>query len=280
MAKVQSGRSLGTDRQPARPSSLDCVNLLPTDRNRVTFLLTNDDGIDAPGLLALSRAIQPLGKAIVLAPDRHLSGCSHQTTTSRPLHLKELAEDRYSLDGSPADCTRVGLLRVAPAVRWVLAGVNEGGNLGADVYLSGTVAAAREACLLGKPAIAVSQYIRKRPIDWEQTALWTRHAIELLLERPLPPGSFWNVNLPQPDDATGLPECVFCQVDPHPLPVDYDMRDGKLHYRARYQDRLRANGHDVEMCFSGRITISQICLSVPLTAIPLTAAKPEAERLH
>jgi 5'-nucleotidase len=231
------------------------------------FLLTNDDGVEAPGLAVLRRAIEALGQAVVvLAPDRHLSGCSHQATTSRPLELTQLGEDCYALDGSPVDCTRIGLARVAPATQWVLSGVNEGGNLGADVYLSGTVAAAREACLLGKRAIAISQYVRRRPIDWQQTGLWTRHVLELLLARPPQAGSFWNVNLPQPDELQpGVPECVFCRVDPNPLPVDYDLREGKLHYRARYQDRLRTPGHDVEMCFSGCITISQISLhSVPV----------------
>src|SRR5207248_657733 len=111
------------------------------------FLLTNDDGIDAPGLEALRWAVEPLGTAVVLAPDRHLSGCSHRATTSQPLELKQLTLDRYTLDGSPVDCARVGLARVAKEAEWVVAGVNEGGNLGADVYLSGTVAAAREASL-------------------------------------------------------------------------------------------------------------------------------------
>jgi 5'-nucleotidase len=235
----------------------------------LTFLLTNDDGVEAAGLATLRRVIESRGKAIVLAPDRHLSGCSHQATTARPLELKPLAGDWYTLDGSPVDCTRVGLSRLAPAARWVLSGINEGGNLGADVYMSGTVAAAREACLLGKPAIAISQYIRRWPIDWQQTERWARHALELLLERPPGPGSFWNVNLPQLDEADlSTPECAFCPVDPNPLPIDYDLRDGKLHYRARYQERVRAVGHDVQMCFSGRITISQICLSVPLHSPP------------
>ena len=235
----------------------------------MNFLLTNDDGVEAPGLATLRRAIGGRGDAIVLAPDRHLSGCSHQATVSRPLELTELGENWYALDGSPVDCTRVGLLRLAPAVQWVLSGINEGGNLGADIYLSGTVAAAREACLLGKPAIAISQYVRRRPIDWQQTERLARHALEVLLERPPAPGSFWNVNLPQLEEADALiPECVFCQVDPNPLPVDYDLRDGKLHYRARYQDRLRAHGHDIQTCFSGRIAISQICLSVPIDLRP------------
>jgi 5'-nucleotidase len=235
----------------------------------VSFLLTNDDGVEAPGLDALRQAVESLGPFVVVAPDRHLSGCSHQATTSRPLELKQLAENCYTLDGSPVDCTRVGLTLVAPATRWVIAGVNEGGNLGADVYPSGTVAAAREACLLGKPAIAISQYVRRRPIRWGQTGLWTRHVLELLLNRTPQPGSFWNVNLPQPDqDRSTVPECVFCHVDPNPLPVCYELREGKLHYRARYQERLRTVGYDVEVCFSGCITISQVRLvSVDLASV-------------
>ncbi len=227
----------------------------------MAFLLTNDDGVDAPGILALQRAIEPFGPSVIVAPDRHLSGCSHQATTSRPLELTHLSPDRYALDGSPVDCARVGLTRVAPGAHWVLSGVNEGGNLGADVYLSGTVAAAREACLLGTAAIAISQYVRRRPIDWQQTSKWARHVLELLLDRPPEPGSFWNVNLPQPDEvASGVPQCVFCPFDPHPLPVGYELLDGKLHYRGSYHSRQRAAGHDIEVCFSGRIAITRIVL--------------------
>lgn len=229
----------------------------------MNFLLTNDDGIDAPGLAALRDACASRGTSVVVAPDRHLSGCSHQATTARGLLLEKVADDRYALDGSPVDCTRLGLYQVAPATTWILSGINEGGNLGADVFLSGTVAAAREACLLGKPAIAISQYVRRRPVNWQLAGRLTRHVLELLLDRPPEPGSFWNVNLPHLDDLSCVPECLFCPIDPHPLPLDYELRDGKLHYRARYQDRQRAAGHDVELCFAGNITISQVGLHAP-----------------
>jgi 5'-nucleotidase len=225
------------------------------------FLLTNDDGIDAPGIRALAEAVTGLGEVIVVAPELHHSGCGHLTTTSRPLELKPRDDGRYALDGSPVDCTRVGLTHVAPAVEWVLSGINEGGNLGADVYASGTVAAAREACLLGRHAIAISQYVRRRPIDWQLASRWTRHVVELLLEQPPGHHSLWNVNLPQPLDAgDAMPACVFCDVDPHPLPVRFEMLDGKLHYRAAYRDRRRTTRHDVEKCFAGQITISKITL--------------------
>ena len=113
--------------------------------------------------------------------------------------------------------------------------------------------------------IAISQYVRARPVDWGLAGKWARRVLELLLARPPEPGRFWNVNLPQPPEPHGdVPECVFCDIDPHPLPVAYELRDGRLHYRGRYQDRARAAGYDVALCFSGRITISQVGLhSIP-----------------
>ncbi len=243
----------------------------------MNLLLTNDDGIDAPGIAALGEACAGLGPCVVVAPAEHQSGCSHMATTNRGIALNRLQEDRFSLDGSPVDCSRIGLYLLAPNTQWVLSGINEGGNLGADVYLSGTVAAAREACLLGKPAIAISQYMKRRVADWKRAARWTRHVLQILFERPPEPGTFWNVNLPDPDAALeAIPPCVFCDIDPHPLPIAYEDRGGKLHYRARYQDRRREPGLDVEQCFAGRITISQIGLRV----VPATCAadpKPSAD---
>jgi 5'-nucleotidase len=229
---------------------------------KLKLLLTNDDGVEAPGIAALREACNGVGETVIVAPDQHLSGCSHTATTHRGLQLTELDKGRFALSGSPVDCTRVGLFRVAPQTQWVLSGVNEGGNLGADVYLSGTVAAAREACLLGKPAIAISQYMKRRPADWGRASRWTRHVLQLLLARPPEPGTFWNVNLPDPEPGiSDVPECVFCDIDPHPLPVDYELRDGLLHYRSRYQDRQQLAGRDVALCFAGRITISRVKLS-------------------
>lgn len=226
------------------------------------FLLTNDDGIEAPGLAALEQAVQSLGSRVVVAPHCHRSGCSHQATTHAGLTLSSGADDRHALDGLPVDCTRVGLLRLAPDADWVIAGVNEGGNLGCDVWMSGTVAAAREAALWGKPAMAISQYRRTRqPVDWRRAARWAMPAIGLLLERGVRPRTFWNVNLPDPESAEGTPQIVFCPVDPHPLPVSYRLEQGVLHYQGAYQDRSRETGHDVDHCFAGRITISEISLA-------------------
>ncbi len=225
------------------------------------FLLTNDDGIDAPGLAALADALQGRGHRIIVAPHQHLSGCSHQATTHRPLELVTLAEDRHMLDGTPVDCTRVALSHLAPDVDWVISGINAGGNLGADVYHSGTVAAVREAALLGKPGIAVSQYVRSRwPIDWPAATRSALAALNELLARPHESGAFWNVNLPELDESAAGVKLVDCRLDPNPLPVEFHHEDGRLHYRGKYQDRVRSHGCDVDVCFSGHVALTRLRL--------------------
>lgn len=224
------------------------------------FLLTNDDGIDAPGLAALAAALEGLGHRVTVAPHEHLSGCSHQATTHRPLELTKLAADRHMLTGTPVDCTRVGLAHLAPDVDWVVSGINAGGNLGADVYLSGTVAAVREAALLGRPGIALSQYVRSRwPIDWGPAVAMAGTVVRELLQRPTAPGTFWNVNLPE-IELDGTAPMHDCPLDPNPLPVAFHSEDGRLHYRGKYQDRARTAGCDVDVCFSGRIAVTQLRL--------------------
>lgn len=225
------------------------------------FLLTNDDGIDAPGLIALNQAAALLGSTVVLAPDQHLSGCSHQTTTQRPLTLKRHADDHYALNGTPVDCARVGLVHVAPDTDWLLSGINAGANLGADVYPSGTVAAVREATLLGKPAVAFSHYLKRRqPPDWPMATVWTAEVLRQLVERPLARGSFWNVNLPHLEPGAPMPEVVFCELDPHPLPVRFRLDGDDFHYEASYHDRLREAGRDVERCLAGNIVVTHLTL--------------------
>jgi 5'-nucleotidase len=225
------------------------------------LLITNDDGIDAPGLQALLSAAQPLGACVVVAPSGAQSGCSHRVTTDGPLRLDTRAGDRYALDGTPADCVRVGLHRVAPDATWVLSGVNAGGNLGADVYHSGTVAAVREAVLHGWPGIAVSHYIRReRPLDWLRAAALVTPILQDLMNRPWRRGSFWNVNLPHLAPEEPAPEVVFCPLDPMPLPLSYRREGELLHYDGSYRDRRREAGADVDVCFSGRIAVTRICL--------------------
>jgi 5'-nucleotidase len=225
------------------------------------LLLTNDDGIDAPGLEALRLAAAELGHAVIVGPVEAHSGCSHRVTTSEPLRLTSSMADRYALDGTPADCVRVGLHRVAPDADWVLAGINAGGNLGADVYHSDTVAAVREAVLHGWPGVALSQYHKKgQPIDWRRSASWVTPLLRRLLREPRTPGVFWNVNLPHLEPDAPDPVVVFCPLDPAPLPLSFRSEGGLLHYNGDYHGRRRTSGADVDVCFRGAIAVTRIAL--------------------
>jgi 5'-nucleotidase len=225
------------------------------------FILTNDDGVAAPGLAALAEAARGLAEAVVVAPAGPQSGCSHRVTTDAPLRVREEAPGRFAVDGTPADCVRVAVLLFGGGPLWVLSGVNAGGNLGTDVHHSGTVAAAREAALHGLPAAAFSQYRRKGvAVDWATAAAWTRPVLAELLGRPPTAGAFWNVNLPHLDPGAAAPERVFCPLDPLPLPLSY-RRDGEWwRYDGDYHGRRRQPGSDVDVCFGGRIAVTQLAL--------------------
>ena len=223
------------------------------------LLLTNDDGWDAPGLEALRLAAEGLGVCRIVAPSGPMSGCGHRVTTHAPIDVTEPREGYLSVDGTPADCVRLALHHLTPGVSWVFSGINAGGNLGADVHHSGTVAAVREAVLHGVPGIAVSHYIaRGRTIDWSLAARLTARVLRRLVEMHCEPGTFWNVNLPHLGADDPEPEILFCPLDPSPLPLSYQVDEGRATYAGDYQSRARKTHTDVDVCFGGRIAVSLI----------------------
>ncbi len=223
------------------------------------FVLTNDDGIDAPGIRALQIAIK--GEGTVVAPKHHKSGCSHTITTTEPIHVARRGERAFAVDGTPADCARLAITHLCPDANFVLSGINAGGNLGADVYISGTVAAVREAAFLGVPGIAVSLHQRDfRAFDWETAARWTAKVIEDLLALPLSHGEFWNVNLPHLDAGVPDPEVVFCAVCTAPKSVRFRLEGEHYHFIGDYADRPPTPGGDFEQCLAGKITVSKLIL--------------------
>lgn len=225
------------------------------------FLITNDDGIDAPGLAALAEAAAPFGEVTVVAPAEGHSGCSHKVTTNAGIVVQSFGPHRAAVQGTPADCVRVALHRYCPDFDWVLAGINAGGNLGADVYLSGTVSAVREGVLHGRPGIAFSCFKRRElDYDWPRASRCVAKILPDLLARPWEPGVFWNVNLPHPPPGSPDPEPVWCRLDPHPLPLSFREDDGKLFYDGNYHGRERAPGRDVDVCFGGRIAVTRLNL--------------------
>ncbi len=223
------------------------------------LLLTNDDGWDAPGLEALGQASAGLGACRLVAPDGAYSGCGHRVTTDRPIAFAVKNDLLTVVGGTPADCVRLALAQTTSRPAWILAGINRGGNLGTDVYHSGTVAAVREGAIRGIPGIAISQYVaRGKAVDWSVSARLARLVIGRLLEGAWTPGTYWNVNLPHLDPDAPDPELVFCGLDPSPLPARYRLEGDQAHYEGDYQGRPRLPGRDVDVCFGGRISATRI----------------------
>jgi len=226
----------------------------------VRILVTNDDGWDAPGLAALKSVAGRLGEVFVLAPRDPHSYAGHRVTTDCPLVLAETGSQEFTLTGTPADCVRLALTTLFPNIDWVLSGINRGGNLGADLFTSGTVAAVREAALLGRPGIAVSQYVRKgMALDWERSGELALPVIEQLIAEGCPPKGYWNVNLPHVEagESAGL---VRCDPDNEPLDIRFRRDGDRFHYDGSYASRRRTPGRDVEQCFGGSITVSRLSL--------------------
>ncbi|HAA30011.1 MAG TPA: 5'/3'-nucleotidase SurE [Cyanobacteria bacterium UBA8553] len=225
----------------------------------MTWILTNDDGIDAPGIRALYKAVN--GKGVIVAPKDHQSGCGHQVTTTRPIYIQRRSDVEYAIAGTPADCTRLAISHLCKDVKLVLSGINAGGNMGVDAYISGTVAAVREAAMHRIPGIAVSHYRKgKRNVDWDVAARWTAGVLADLLTRPLEPGTFWNVNLPHLEPGDPDPDVVFCEPCTRPLPTNYRVEGDEFYYVGEYAKRDRTPGTDVDICFSGHIAVTQIRL--------------------
>ena len=224
------------------------------------IVLTNDDGIDAPGLAALAAAAARLGgEAVVVAPLEPHSGCGHRVTTDRPLRVEAAGPGRFAVAGTPADCVRLALATLAPDAAIVVSGINAGGNLGVDVHHSGTVAAAREAALHGRRAVAASQYHRRGSvIDWARAARWLDDVLARLPLDATAPGEFWNVNFPDLPAAVADPTVVECPLDASPFALAYRETDGGWHYDCRYHERPRTAGGDVDVCFSGAIAVTRL----------------------
>lgn len=168
------------------------------------ILVTNDDGVLAPGLFALVKEMRQLGKVYVLAPDRNWSGGGHIKTLDRALRVREvrLIDDTpaYASDGAPSDCVALGTLGYfKERIDLVVSGINVGANLGHDVTYSGTVTAAMEAGIAGVPGIAVSLEIPEKhigEIEFGPAARATRTIIQHVIENGLPPEILLNVNIP------------------------------------------------------------------------------------
>jgi 5'-nucleotidase len=163
------------------------------------ILITNDDGVRAPGLLAVALALQPLGEITVAAPAENQSGKGHSLTLGEPMYVDRVilapGLEAYAISATPASCVKVALgvlMKTKPDL--VVSGINHGLNLGRVAYVSGTVGAAREAALSGLPAVAAS--VAAGQTDYAPAAEIVRQVVEMVRRNGLEPGALLNVNVP------------------------------------------------------------------------------------
>jgi 5'-nucleotidase len=162
---------------------------------RPLVLCSNDDGVEAPYLAALAAEIESFADVIVVAPERQRSAASHAITLHKPLRLTEVAPRRFALSGTPVDCVYLGMLKLCdrrPAV--VVSGINEGYNLGSDVFYSGTVAAAVEGALRGAAGIACS--LAPEAEAPARAIQFAAAVVRAALGEPMPAGTVLNLNMP------------------------------------------------------------------------------------
>ncbi len=160
------------------------------------ILVTNDDGVHAPGIIALLKAMKELGDAYVVAPDRERSAVGHALTLHRPLKAEELREHVFSVNGTPTDCVALGIHKVLPRKPDLIAsGINNGPNLGDDITYSGTVSAAMEGTIFSIPSFAVS-LAGQRPFHYEVAAHYAARVARYILSASLPYDTLLNVNVP------------------------------------------------------------------------------------
>jgi 5'-nucleotidase len=227
------------------------------------ILLTNDDGLWAPGLEALARVAARFGRVVAVAPDRNRSAISSALSLHNILRLHPLGEDRYACDGTPVDCVLLGCRSVLDRdPDWVLSGINHGFNLGEDVFYSGTVAAAFEGCLQGARAAAFSIHPKG------DLAVAEAH-LERFLERwetlDLPANRIWNVNFPQGEpkgfrlsgqDNRQYHDVVEKRADPRGLPY-YWIGGGDSG-----PTYAKAKGSDAEAVFEGFVSVTPLRLDL------------------
>ncbi|MBQ7786369.1 MAG: 5'/3'-nucleotidase SurE [Clostridia bacterium] len=223
------------------------------------ILISNDDGIFAPGIEALVRAFAQAGhEVLVCAPDSQRSAASHSLSIGRKISVREVsfegASKAYAIGGTPADCVKLGLTVLCPQAEAVVSGVNRGYNVGTDILYSGTVAAAMEGAICGRPALAVSQ-MEKRT-DYTKAAELAVKMFAKIKDHPLPPLSVLNLNYPQCDEIKGIVTAKMGQLHycENYMPA---VQDGETVYvLAGEIERERAQSDDYEKLCQGYATVT------------------------
>jgi 5'-nucleotidase len=237
------------------------------------ILITNDDGIHAPGLAAAERIARALTDDVwVVAPETEQSGASHSLTLTVPIRLREIEQKRFALTGTPTDCVMMALANLMPDTRptLILSGVNRGSNIADDVTYSGTIAGAMEGCALGIPSIALSQaygFGEKSDVPWDCATTHGPGLIRKLVETGWPGDVLMNVNFP--DCAAGAVKSVEVteqgkrDLQTAALDRRVDAR-GNPYFWIGFK-RVRSNppkGTDLRAIYEGRISVTPLHLNL------------------
>ena len=238
----------------------------------MNIVITNDDGYEAKGIVSLYNAVRHLGTVHVVAPKTERSACSHTVTLRRPVTVERIQHEYlgtvHAVDGTPADCVRLAFAAlIEHPINLVLSGVNHGANAGVDTFYSGTVAGAREASILGIPAMAVSQARRAElESDWHGVTEITRWLIPDLLKEELPGPGFWNINYPATLPADPREALHRVPLAIHPMPMSFDRSEHdngrvlQFDYGASYWLRDVTGPSDYSVIRDGGIAITAIPL--------------------
>ncbi len=240
-----------------------------TDLKKARILICNDDGIQAKGIRLLFEIAKTLADDVwVVAPEAEQSGASHSLTLRRPLRKRRFAENWYAIDGTPTDCVLMGVTQILADRRpdLVLSGVNRGANLGEDVTYSGTVAGAREAVMLGIPAIANSLITAlNKPAKWETPQKYGADLIRRLTTAGWTPNTIVNVNYPDvpPDQVKGVEVCGLARRKLGTQWVEgIDPRGAAYYWLGMQREEEVLPGTDLHAVMNGKISVTPVQLEL------------------
>jgi 5'-nucleotidase len=239
----------------------------------VRILVTNDDGIHAPGLVAAEKIARALTDDVwIVAPETEQSGASHSLTLSMPLRLREIEKKRFAVTGTPTDCVMMACAHVMKDAQptLILSGVNRGSNLADDVTYSGTIAGAMEGCALGIPSIALSQSYGFEPrneIRWSCGEQNGPPLIRKLVETGWPSDVLMNINFPdcEPGDVKGTEITMQGKRDMQTAALDRRIDARGFPYFWIGFKRVRSNppeGTDLRAIYEKRISVTPLHLNL------------------
>lgn len=227
------------------------------------ILLTNDDGVFSEGIRLLARLLGEVAEVVVVAPDREQSASGHALTLHRPLRLRKLEDDVYSVDGTPTDCVNLGVLWLMKdrPPDLILSGINFGSNLGDDVTYSGTVSATFEGTLLGIPSIAFSQEVADH-FSFEPAARFAVRFVQMLEGGELPKDLLLNVNFPA-GEVNGLAFTKLGRRKYQQSVVEKEDPRGRTYFWIAGTPRWeKEEGTDQQAVASGKISITPLHLDL------------------